>query len=404
MEECLNIIDLLKFSIKGLRSRTLRSVLTLLGILVGVILLTTVLTVSDSVTYSLASIFAKGGLNNIYVAHTAEGFTWADISQIERIPHVVAVSPRLTAGVSINYGGLREEAVIIGLPKEKIALVIPDLEVKEGAKTLTSTYGCFIGSSLASKIEEKGLKIRVGDVIYVSLRNARIALRVEGVLERYGFTFIGYIDESLIVPYDAVKKLIEEAAGHRITRYQELIVTADSVDNVDFITEHLRYLYGKAVMIFAIKDIVKSIIESLRGFTIIIGGIASVTLIVASVGVMNAMFTTVMERTRVIGVLRALGIRRYEVLLNIVLEALILAVVALIIGIPLGVFVGSMLIQGGFLGFRGPRGSLGGVEFIVTNQTLIMVASITLLLTLIGALPPAYRAAKLEPARALRYE
>jgi len=401
----LNIIDLLKFSIKGLRSRTLRSVLTLLGILIGVILLTTVLTVNDSVTYSLASIFAKGGLNNIYVAHTtAEGFTWADISQIERIPHIVAVSPRLTARVSINYGGLREEAAIIGLPKEKIALVIPDLEVKEGAKTPTSTYGCLIGSSLSSKIEEKGLKIRVGDVIYVSLRNARIALRVEGVLERYGFTFIGYIDESLIVPYDAVKKLIEEASGRRIIGYGELIVTADSVDNVDFITEQLRYLYGKSIVIFAIKDIVKSIVESLKSFTIIIGGIASVTLIVASVGVMNAMFTTVMERTRVIGVLRALGIRKYEVLLNIVLEALILAVIAITAGVPLGIFVGSMLIQGGFLGFRGPRGGLGGIEFMVSNQTLIMVASITLLLTLIGALPPAYRAAKLEPARALRYE
>lgn len=401
----MNIIDLLKFSIKGLRSRTLRSVLTLLGILIGVILLTTVLTVNDSVTYSLASIFAKGGLNNIYVAHTtAEGFTWADISQIERIPHIVAVSPRLTARVSINYGGLREEAAIIGLPKEKIALVIPDLEVKEGAKTPTSTYGCLIGSSLSSKIEEKGLKIRVGDVIYVSLRNARIALRVEGVLERYGFTFIGYIDESLIVPYDAVKKLIEEASGRRIIGYGELIVTADSVDNVDFITEQLRYLYGKSIVIFAIKDIVKSIVESLKSFTIIIGGIASVTLIVASVGVMNAMFTTVMERTRVIGVLRALGIRKYEVLLNIVLEALILAVIAITAGVPLGIFVGSMLIQGGFLGFRGPRGGLGGIEFMVSNQTLIMVASITLLLTLIGALPPAYRAAKLEPARALRYE
>lgn len=401
----MNIVDLLRFSVKGLRSRTLRSILTLLGILIGVILLTTVLTVSDSVTFSLASIFAKGGLNNIYLAHTtAEGFTWADVSQIERIPHVIAVSPRLTAGVSINYGGLREEAVVIGLPREKIALVIPDLEVREGAKTLTSTYSCFIGSALASKIEEKGLKIRIGDAIYVNLRDARIALRIEGILERYGFTFIGYIDESLIVPYDAIKKLIEEASGRRITGYRELIVTADSVDNVDFITEQLRYLYGKTIVIFAIKDIVKSIIESLRGFTIIIGGIASVTLIVASVGVMNAMFTTVMERTRVIGVLRALGIRRYEVLLNIVLEALILAVVAIIAGIPLGVFVGSTLIQGGFLGFRGPRGSLGGIEFMVSDQTLIMVASITLLLTLIGALPPAYRAAKLEPARALRYE
>ncbi|OYT60607.1 MAG: hypothetical protein B6U75_01185 [Desulfurococcales archaeon ex4484_217_1] len=248
------------------------------------------------------------------------------------------------------------------------------------------------------------MKIRVGDVIYVSLRNARIALRVEGVLERYGFTFIGYIDESLIVPYDAVKKLIEEASGRRIIGYGELIVTADSVDNVDFITEQLRYLYGKSIVIFAIKDIVKSIVESLKSFTIIIGGIASVTLIVASVGVMNAMFTTVMERTRVIGVLRALGIRKYEVLLNIVLEALILAVIAITAGVPLGIFVGSMLIQGGFLGFRGPRGGLGGIEFMVSNQTLIMVASITLLLTLIGALPPAYRAAKLEPARALRYE
>ena len=189
--------------------------------------------------------------------------------------------------------------------------------------------------------------------------------------------------------------------------FQTVIISVDNVDNVDFVIEHLKYLYSGQVNIFAVKDIVKAVTEGLRSFTILIGSIASVTLVVASVGVMNAMFTTVMERIRIIGVLRALGARRYEILLNIVLEALTLAVIAIVVGIPLGVFISSLLIQGGIIGgLRGPgrAGGLGSIEFVVNNQTLMLVAFVTLALTLVGTLPPAYRAAKLEPAQALRYE
>ncbi|RLG76617.1 MAG: hypothetical protein DRO23_00255 [Thermoprotei archaeon] len=406
MEKCLNLLDLLRLSVKGLKSRTLRSILTLLGILIGVVLLTIVLTVSDSTTYSLTSIFTKGGLNNVYlVSRGTISFSWTDISQMERIPHVMAVSPYLTIRAMVNYGGYRTSVTIIGLPKEKISFVIPDLEVKEGSKILME--GCFVGASLVEEAEERGLKVRIGDPIYINFQGARTALRVEGILEQYGFTFIGPIDNSLIVPHYIVQKLVEEVIGSKMGGFQTVIISVDNVDNVDFVIEHLKYLYSGQVNIFAVKDIVKAVTEGLRSFTILIGSIASVTLVVASVGVMNAMFTTVMERIRIIGVLRALGARRYEILLNIVLEALTLAVIAIVVGIPLGVFISSLLIQGGIIGgLRGPgrAGGLGSIEFVVNNQTLMLVAFVTLALTLVGTLPPAYRAAKLEPAQALRYE
>jgi len=144
--------------------------------------------------------------------------------------------------------------------------------------------------------------------------------------------------------------------------------------------------------------------DSMRLFSLIIGSIASVTLVVAAIGVMNAMFTTVMERIRIIGVLRALGLRRHMVLLNILIEALTLASIALLVGLPLGIFIGRMLIEGGMFTPTGPRGTLGTINFIITSNSLALIVTVTLALTLIGALPPAYRASKLEPAEALRYE
>lgn len=400
----MNFLDLVKLSIKGLRSRTLRTILTFLGIFIGVMLLTIVLTVSDSVVYSITNVFAKGGVNNVYVISGSHTLTWSDIVQIENIPHVISVSPYMSFAVNVNYGGYKEDVTLIGIPKDKISLIIPGLKVKEGSLIITSTFGGIVGSNLASKAENKGLKIRVGDVIYISLGEAKMAMRVEGLLESYGFTFIGPIDESIIVPYETIEKIYEDLSGQKLMRYNQLVITVDNVDNVDFVIEQLRYLYGKTIVVFAIKDIVKTITESMQMFTLIIGGIASVTLIVASVGVMNAMFTTVMERTRIIGVLRALGLKKHEVLLNILLEAFIMASIAILSGVPIGIIIGNLLIQGNIFSMSGPRGSLGTMEFIVTEKTIALIISVTLLLTLIGALPPAYRAAKLEPAQALRYE
>jgi len=396
--------DLLVFSFKGLKSQSLRSVLTLLGILIGVTLLALVLSISDSVSYSMANIFAKGGLNNIYVFSSTKPIEWYDIRQLENIPHIVAISPYTSLRGELDFGVYEEELTLIGVPPENLHLVIPDLESEEGLPSITVYDSCLIGNAVALSVKEKGFLLHVGDTVYVKVGKVKMALRIEGILKEYGFTFLGPIDESLIVPYNTIEDLYFKITGTKMEGYNQLTVTVDDVENVDFVISQIRDLLGKDVGVFAIKHIVKSIMDSMRFFSLIIGSIASVTLVVAAIGVMNAMFTTVMERIRIIGVLRALGLRRHMVLLNILIEALTLASIALLVGLPLGIFIGRMLIEGGMFTPTGPRGTLGTINFIVTSNSLALIVTVTLALTLIGALPPAYRASKLEPAEALRYE
>ncbi len=400
----MDLWDLLVFSFKGLKSQSLRSVLTLLGILIGVTLLALVLSISDSVSYSMANIFAKGGLNNIYVFSSTKPIEWYDIRQLENIPHIVAISPYTSLRGELDFGVYEEELTLIGVPPENLHLVIPDLESEEGLPSITVYDSCLIGNAVALRVKEKGFPLHIGDMVYVKVGKVKIALRIEGILKEYGFTFLGPIDESLIVPYNTIKDLYFKITGTKMKGYNQLIVTVDDVENVDFVISQIRDLLGKDVGVFAIKHIVKSIMDSMRLFSLIIGSIASVTLVVAAIGVMNAMFTTVMERIRIIGVLRALGLRRHMVLLNILIEALTLASIALLVGLPLGIFIGRMLIEGGMFTPTGPRGTLGTMNFIITSNSLALIVTVTLALTLIGALPPAYRASKLEPAEALRYE
>ena len=400
----MNLWDLLVFSFKGLRSQSLRSALTLLGILIGVTLLALVFSVSDSVTYSMANIFAKGGLNNIYVFSSTKPFEWYDIRQLENIPHIVAISPYASFSGKIDFGLFEKDVTLIGVPPENLHLIIPDIRVSEGTAAITTSKSCLVGFDVASEAEKEGFPLKVGDTLYVKVGQVKVSFSVEGLLEKYGFTFIGPIDESLIASYDVIEEIYFKMTGNRMRGYNQLVITVDSTDNVDFVIEQIRDLFGKNIGIFAVKYIVKSVMESLRFFSLIIGSIASVTLIVAAIGVMNAMFTTVMERIRIIGVLRALGLRRHIVLRNILIEALTLASIALAVGLPLGIFIGKALIEGGVFTPTGPRGTLGTISFTVTFDSLALIIAVTIVLTLIGALPPAYRASKLEPAEALRYE
>jgi len=399
-----NLWDLLVFSFKGLKSQSLRSALTLLGILIGVTLLALVLSVSDSVTYSMANIFAKGGLNNIYVFSSTKPFEWYDIRQLENIPHIVAISPYASFSGKIDFGVFEKDITLIGVPPENLHLIIPDAKTYEGTATITTSESCLVGFNVASEAGKEGFPIHVGDTLYVKVGQTKVPFRVEGLLEKYGFTFIGPIDEALIVPYSVIEEIHFKVTGTRMKGYNQLVITVDDVDNADFVIEQIRDLFGKDIGVFAIKYIVKSVMDSMRFFSLIIGSIASVTLIVAAIGVMNAMFTTVMERIRIIGVLRALGLRRHMVLLNILIEALTLASIALAVGLPLGIFIGRALIEGGMFTPSGPRGPFGTISFVITPNSLTLIITVTIALTLVGALPPAYRASKLEPAEALRYE
>lgn len=223
-------------------------------------------------------------------------------------------------------------------------------------------------------------------------------------MDKYGFSFIGDIDNSILASDSLVEDLEKKMSGGRMIRkYWTLIIVCESEKYVDYVVKKLKDMYGEKVSMIVMKDILKPLEQAFRGSLIFIGGIASVTLIVASIGVMNAMFTAVIERKYVIGLMRALGCMKKDILLMFLFEALILSVIALTIGIPIGYGVAYILLILISIVTSG-----GKVETLPTPtlsiDSLIIILTITLGVTLFGALPPALKASKIEPARALRPE
>ena len=391
--------DQVKFAVKALMSRKLRSSLTLLGILVGVVLLTSVFTMADSIAATMTKVLVRGGATHIFLMPHGFTLTDADRMQIESIPHVVSTVAYLQLGtLAVSSGGVKETASIIVVEPQGISLVYPGIEVEDGSLDITFR-GCLIGCNLYQEFSNQGVKFSIGDPIYVHFGKRAIPLRVSGILERYGFSFAGgRIDDAVIVPMDLMYAVVGRG------EYRFLLVVVDSVDHVDLVVDTLKDLYGENLDMFVVKDIVKQVLSAMDWITMIVGSIASVALVVAAIGLMNAMFTAVAERTRIIGVLRALGARRRHILSIFILEASILGIIGVALGVVIGFAAGAFIVSFTRGLGMGMGGAPVGISVYLSPLHLAVSVLIPLALTILGALPPAYRASKLEPAQALRYE
>ena len=130
--------DQVKFAVKALMSRKLRSSLTLLGILVGVVLLTSVFTMADSIAATMTKVLVRGGATHIFLMPHGFTLTDADRMQIESIPHVVSTVAYLQLGtLAVSSGGVKETASIIVVEPQGISLVYPGIEVEDGSLDIT---------------------------------------------------------------------------------------------------------------------------------------------------------------------------------------------------------------------------------------------------------------------------
>lgn len=385
--------DRLKFATRAIMGRKLRSGLTLLGVIIGVVLLATIFIMADSVAASVEETLVKGGANQVYVMAAKRQLTDGDRALLESIPHVSATIVYLYFDGVVSLGGASEIAPIILVEPEGLLALYPGLEAAEGIVEI-GRMRCVVGNRLA---KELGGVLGAGDLVQASFMGRSVSLSVSGVLKRYGFTFTGWVDMSLITSIDVA---MERGA---LKRYSLLLVLVDHPDNVESVVDLVKELFGDAVSLFVMKDIIRQIVAFIDTITLIVGAVASVTLVVAAVGLMNAMFTAVAERTRIIGVLRALGVKRGGIASLFITEALILASLGLAIGLPIGLALGSVVVSfGGLIPFV--MGRPMGVAVTIEPAHLAIVVLIPLLFSLIGAIPPAYRASKLEPDQALRYE
>lgn len=436
----MRLLDIIKFSFKAMRSRKRRTYLTLLGIFLGVLTLTAVVSYAAGYGVAIQRIIKGGSLRVIYLLPREASFTESDLAKISTMEGVETVIPMIRMFGEFSVMGHNIRASIVGFDVNYVEELFPDLKLQFGDwPTNQAEQAVIIGNKVLSQIsiEEAGDLIGLG--IRISMRagpsgqTTSVKGTIYGILAPYGTSLMTDVDNSILVPLDYAMSMYQRFYSRR--DYPTLVVIVSDVNEIDRVVNELRDEYGDSAYPIAMRDLQRALDTIINISIMALGSIAVMTIVVASVGIMNAMYTTVTERTRIIGVMRAMGASQREIMLSFLFEGVIMSAIATTLGIVFGYFgaivlsqIMSLVIGGGILGSgttatttvgartaaRGP-GFTGGMQAqtqglnlsvtpILPVEYALIIAGITLLITVLGALPPARQAAKLEPAKALRFE
>jgi putative ABC transport system permease protein len=418
----LNPLDIVKFSVKAIAVRKRRAALTLIGIFVGVVTLTAVVSYAEGFGVYINQLIKGSSLRTIYLMSMQSPLTDSDISTLSTIPHVERVAPMVRLSTSITINGITSRVSITGLDMDYLQDAAPDLKILEGVIPQNYEGGAIIGYNLAGRFVDDPTAL-VGTTVKIMGSN----IRISAVAAPYGTSIFTDVDNSIILPLDVAEKLqmnfFRAARGYAI-----VMIVADSESNVDYVVDELRSEFGDTATAISMKDVQRALSIMINTSVLVIGAIAGMTIVVASIGMMNSMYTAVTERTKIIGTMRALGASRRDIVLLFLVEAMIISISGVLPGMAAGYLgalafsslTGGITLTGGVgmaVGQRRPAGGMAVRAQPATQPQIstsmvptlpleiaLMIFLITVAVTIIGAIPPSLRAASLEPSEALRYE
>ncbi len=401
--------DIAKESWLSISGNKIRSFLTVLGIVIGVMAVVIMVAVGETVQQSITDQFSSLGTNTIMIrAGAAQSagvrsgnrmtLTLDDAEAIARLPDVMAVSPVENSSAQVVYGNKNWATSMVGVyPGYK---TVQNIEMKYGtfleqsAIRNASTYA-IIGPDTA---EELGMPENpVGEVIRV--RNT--PLIVIGVTKAKGNSGIMSQDDMIIVPLSTLKKRIQ---GSRFpnsvgTISMKLYVDADNnivINQISALLRERHKLQDGVADDFQITDMkqVMETMETVSGYLkLLLVAIAAVSLIVGAIGIMNMMLVSVTERTREIGIRKAIGARESSITIQFLSESILISFIGSMAGLILGVGL-SQGVGRFVMGYN--------VPFSIWPVVLSVIVAVIVGLT--SGVMPARKAAKLNPIDSLRYE
>lgn len=376
----------------------MRSFLTMLGIIIGVgavIILVSI--VNGYMSYMIES-FTSMGVNRITVSYVAMPSRSIDVDEfydfyMENSDLYQQMTPTVSVSATVKHGLDTMDSTSVGGYGEEY-LDIMGYGIGAGRSLLYSDMAsrqkvAFIGDYVAEELYGSA-ENAVGETIKIN----GDAYTVIGVAERQTEDTAdfddGCTDDFVWIPYSRAVKLSRNA---NITSY---IFTSWDTDNTDACTEALEsFLYDHLLnenlyTVTAMSSLLDSLNEQIGMMSMMLGGIAGISLLVAGVGVMNIMLVSVTERTREIGIRKALGAKRRVILQQFIIEAAVTSTIGGVIGIIFGALCSTGI------------GSLIGIEAPPTVGAVIVSFSVSVGIGLIFGYMPASRASKLNPIDALR--
>ena len=397
--------DIIIFTFKNISHRGLRSWLTVIGIVIGITAVVTLITLGDGLkstildtigSLSSDTIFIFKGTNLFTMGSPAGGttteqpLTLNDLKSIERIQGVKVVAPFYAKEVEMRFNSEIVSTPIYGTNQNLDEAF--KMELKSGRHlTNSDTKSIVLGKFTAEDLFDR--EIRVNDNILLNNKTYRVI----GILKSFGTSeqddmglYVNWKElEKITDTFDEEDDLLQIIA--KVYQGYDIQLVQKNIEEV--LRQNHKVLRGEedfTVMSYdTLQELVGGIFNALTAF---VSGIAAISLLVSGIGIANTMFMSVMERTREIGIMKAIGAENRTVMYLFIAESAILGLVGGLIGTGLG--FGIALLVSIFLGVS--------VSFSISLVIFVLVFSITT--GTIAGLIPARRAAKLNTIDALRYE
>ena len=392
--------DYLGLSVKNIRNRKLRAWLTMLGIVIGVATIIALISIGQGMQNAIEEQFSKLGANQIRVIPAnlrgppsgEKGITKDDAKFLETIMGVDYVSPVLMQFASVEYANQEMFLSIIGYETDSANKQFADLDVapevgrffKQGDK-----YVAIVGHKVAYDIFDDDVRVRTSFTIKEQ------KFKIIGIFEETG---VDTFDNNVIIPMETARDLFNRPDVVNMA-VVALKPGVDKDDMVETIKRKLERKRGNDDFDVITPEQLLSQINSILGvIQVVLGGIAAISLLVGGIGILNSMYTSVLERTRDIGVMKAVGAKNRDILSIFLLESGLMAIVGGFIGVVIGIFVAKMVEVGARLsGF-----TLLAIK--IDPMIILFGLLVALIIGLASGVFPAMRAAKLRPVDSLRYE
>ncbi|MBI5116401.1 ABC transporter permease [Candidatus Poribacteria bacterium] len=407
----MNALVILRVALRALLRNKGRSLLTTLGIIVGISAVIAVVAVGQGATVMINDQIKSMG-NNLMIIFPGSirtgGFhggmgsqrtlTAEDAQAILReSAYVRAVTPIVRTGAQVVYGENNWPTIIQGATPSY--LDVRNWEVAEGSfftesEVLTAARVCVIGATVAQQLfgEE--------DPVGKTIRIRNMVFRVIGILTRKGSAAWGQDqDDTIIIPWTTVRRVLQNSPFSDVSQILVSLVSLEALEparkEVGAILRQRHHLSPETDDDFTIMDmteVTQMTTQVSRLMTILLTVIASISLIVGGIGIMNIMLVSVTERTREIGLRMAVGARRKDILLQFLVEAIVLAGIGGILGAMLGVAAAQIISR------------TNNWPVFTSPGSIALALGFSAAVGVFFGFYPAWRASRLNPIEALRYE
>ncbi|MCC6175544.1 MAG: ABC transporter permease [Chloroflexi bacterium] len=420
----MSLFESVRVALGALGANKLRTVLTMLGMIIGVCAVVALMSIGQGAQAQVTSQIKNLGTNLLFVrpgstqqggVRSAQGsaatLTLDDAEALPRlVPEIVAVAPEQSGFGQVLANGQNTNTRVTGTTPEYEA--VRNHHVSKGdfisrqnldSRSTVVVLGANIATTLFSVDDP------VDQTVRISFNNRPASnFRVIGVMEAKGGTNFGNMDDQIFVPITTMQARLISArntrGGMNVSVLNVQIADEDRLrESVEAVAAALRERHRVVEDDFTIQsqeDFLATFGQITQTFTVLLGSIAGISLVVGGIGIMNIMLVSVTERTREIGIRKAVGARRKDILTQFLVESVMVSLLGGAIGVVLGWGISRII-----AGLPMPGSAPGqALQTVVTPESVLLAFGVSAAVGIFFGAYPASRAASLHPIQALRYE